>query len=156
MQIERVFTYVENQFSILQATSTAFFTSAALAFTYIPLYMAISKLTLCYIAVLTAVMPFILLSAFVQSLPPLCLLCFVFFMLFNLEKLLTKPSDQSAKVIWIPDPPTFYAKVRIDLILYKNWHLQMQNKLHADNFYILIKFFKMLYVQSYVANNALV
>lgn len=61
-----------------------------------------------------------------------------------------------AKVIKIPDPLKFYGKPAIDLILYKDWLLQIKNRLRTNNSYISIILFKMLYIQHCMTNNALV
>ena len=74
----------------------------------------------------------------------------------ELKQPLAKPSVHSkVKIICILDSSTFYASIK-DKITYKNWHLQMQNKLHANKAYMPIEFFKMPYIQSRMADNALV
>ena len=76
---------------------------------------------------------------------------------FELEKPLTGPSSYSkVKIIWIPDFPKFHRKLGIDLIFYHDWLLQMQNKLHANKYYMPTKILKIAYLQSRIADNALV
>lgn len=69
-----------------------------------------------------------------------------------LEKL---PAHVSTKVIRILDLLKFYGKPKIDSISYRNWHLQMRNKMQANKVYMATKQLKILYVLSLVANNAL-
>lgn len=84
MQIEEALTYVEDQFSILQATSTTLVVFLLLLATFKP--------TPVYIATFVAIAPSILLFIPAQSPLPLFTPFFVLLMLFNLKKFLTKPS----------------------------------------------------------------
>lgn len=64
--------------------------------------------------------------------------------------------SHKARVIKILDSPKFHKKPAINLIPYKNWLLQVKNKLRANKSYMPTEFYKMSYIQSLVANNALV
>ena len=60
------------------------------------------------------------------------------------------------KIIKTPDFFTFYAEPQRDKILYKNWHLQMLNKISANKLTMPIEALKLVYIQSFTANNAFV
>ena len=61
----------------------------------------------------------------------------------------------TSKVVRIPDPPIFHADLAKDTITYRDWHLQMRNKLQANEAHMPTKSLKKSYVQSRVADNAL-
>ena len=58
------------------------------------------------------------------------------------------------KIIWILDPPIFYAEPHKDQILYKDWHLQMLNKMSANKLSIPTEALKLAYIQSFTTDNA--
>ena len=58
------------------------------------------------------------------------------------------------KIIWIPDPPTFYAEPQKNQILYEDWHFQMLNKMAANKLTMPMEVIKLVYVQSFTADNA--
>ena len=66
-----------------------------------------------------------------------------------------KPCGHGARLIKIPDPPKFYGKPAIDSISYKDWLLQIWNKLRANEAYMPNKFLKISYIVSLVADKAL-
>ena len=78
-----------------------------------------------------------------------------------LNLLTTAGSDTSAKnhkatrVIKIFDPLIFHGNLAVDKFLYKKQLLKIKNKLKANDSYMLTKFLKILYIQSFVADNAL-
>ena len=67
----------------------------------------------------------------------------------------SKPCGHGTKLIKIPDPLKFHRKPAIDSILYKDWLLQIWNKLRANEAYMPNKFLKISYIVSLVADNAL-
>ena len=70
----------------------------------------------------------------------------------------SKPSSHVAtnKVVRIPDPSIFHADSIKDTISYGDWHLQMKNTLQANRAHMPTKTTKKFYVQSCIADNALV
>ena len=71
-------------------------------------------------------------------------------------KLSSKPSSYvTTKVVRIPDLSIFHVDSTKDTITYKDWHLQMKNKLQANEAHIPTGFLKKSYMQSRVADNAL-
>ena len=69
----------------------------------------------------------------------------------------SEPSSHVAtsKVVRIPDPLIFHADPTKDTIKYRDWHLQMRNKLQANGTHMPTEALKKSYVQSRVADNAL-
>ena len=74
---------------------------------------------------------------------------------FDLEKSPTQHCQCNVvKIIKILDPSTFYAEPQKDKILYKDWHLQMLNKMSANKLSMPTETLKLAYVQSFTADNA--
>lgn len=71
----------------------------------------------------------------------------------GLDKISAK--SYKTKMIEIPDAPKFHEKLAIDLILYKNWLLEIKSKLQANKNYILTESLKMSYIQNLMADKAL-
>ena len=53
--------------------------------------------------------------------------------------------NNEMKIIQIPDPSTFHASKK-DEILYKNWHLQMLNKMSANESTMLTETLNLAYI----------
>lgn len=144
---------MKDQFSTLWAISAALliflpvitlFTVSVAAFAALPPFF-ISIAALATLASFTSA----------QFLPLLSTSFFVLFMSSDWEVLLTKLSSQSIKMIWIPDPSKFYANALKNKVLYKDWLLQIQNKVQTNESYMPTKFLKKSYMQSHIADNAL-
>ena len=70
----------------------------------------------------------------------------------------SKPSSHVAtnsKMVRIPDFFIFHVNSTKNTILYRDWHLQMRNKLQANKAHMLTKTLKKSYMQNRVADNTL-
>ena len=65
----------------------------------------------------------------------------------------TQHCQCTRKIIRIPDPPTFHASEK-DRISYEDWHLQMINKMSANESTMPTEALKLAYIQSLTADNA--